>query len=292
MANPHLDKTPPLVLVVDDDKTVRSILRQLLELDGYWIAEAEDGHQALTTYERLQPDLVLLDVIMPVVDGFETCTRLRNLPNGDRIPILLMITLEDYASISRAFEVGATDYIAKPINANIVRPRARRLIQAKQTEEALRRSERLFRAVVEDQTELICRFTPEGILTFVNPAFCRYFGLEQERLIGRSLAVILTRACYRELQKHLARLTQDNPMAIIEFQVQLANGETRWQQWTDRAIFDEYGNLIEFQAVGRDVTDFKWIEEQRHQSAAAVAPGPNSIHMSDVTDQIECVSAG
>ncbi|MEW5960020.1 MAG: PAS domain S-box protein, partial [Chloroflexota bacterium] len=286
----RLDKTPPLVLVVDDDKTVRFILRQFLELDGYWLAEAEDGKQALATYERLQPDLVLLDVMMPVMDGFETCSRLRSLPGGERIPILMMTSLDDNTSINRTFEAGATDYIAKPVNAKIMRPRLRRLIQAKQTEDALRRNERLFRAVVEDQTELICRFTAEGIFTFVNPAYCRYFDMSPEELIGRSLVSILPKENYRKLQKHLVRLTQAKPVAAIEYQVQLPNGEIRWQQWTDRAIFDEYGQLIEFQSVGRDVTEFKWVEEQLRKLSRAVAQSPNSIVITNASGRIEYVN--
>jgi PAS domain S-box-containing protein len=256
------EQAPPLILVVDDDRNIRSMLRQFLEFDGYWVAEAQDGEQALDTYKRLQPDLVLLDILLPAMDGFETCVRFRAFPDGERIPILMITGLEDNASVDRAFEVGATDYITKPINSRILRHRIRRLLQAKQTEDALRRNERLFRAVVENQTEFICRFTPKGVFTFANEAYCRYLGLRREELIGRNLVSLLPEENFRKLQKHLATLNQENPTATIEYQVPRPDGKIHQQQWTDRAIFDEQGHLIEYQSVGRDITEFKQVEEQ------------------------------
>lgn len=128
------------------------------------------------------------------------------------------------------------------------------------TEVALRESETRYRAIVEDQTELICRFLPDGNLTFVNDAYCRYFNKQREELLGQSFTPLIPRSDQQIPVQHFARLTRDNPVVIYEHRVILPDGHIRWQQWTDRAIFDETETLVEYQAVGRDITDRKQAE--------------------------------
>ncbi|MBD1863965.1 MULTISPECIES: GAF domain-containing protein [Trichocoleus] len=120
----------PLILIVDDNKTARSLLRETMEEEGYRVAEARDGEQCLTIYARLRPDIVLLDAIMPVMDGFTCCRQLKTLPGGDRTPLLVITGLDDQASVDQAFAAGATDYITKPIHWAVLRQRVRRLLQA------------------------------------------------------------------------------------------------------------------------------------------------------------------
>ena len=121
-------------------------------------------------------------------------------------------------------------------------------------------SEARYRAIVEDQTELICRFLPDGTLSFVNTAYCRYFGRKREELIGRNFLTLIPAEDQDTVKKQFAFLSQKNPVAMYEHRVLLANGEIRWQQWTVRALFDKKGNLIEFQSVGRDNTKCKQAE--------------------------------
>lgn len=124
-----LENEPPLVLVVEDDRTTRMLLRRAMEKEGYRVAEATDGEQALADYNHLQPDIVLLDAVMPVMDGFTCCRHLQSLPGGDRTPLLIITSLDDPESVDRAFEVGASDYVTKPIHWAVLRQRVRRLIQ-------------------------------------------------------------------------------------------------------------------------------------------------------------------
>ncbi len=118
----------PLILIVDDDRTMRSLLNLAMEEEGYRVVQAENGEQCLSEYEHFQPDLMLLDAVMPDIDGFICCQKIRSLPGGDRIPILMITVLDAPESVEQAFNVGATDYITKPIHWSVLSQRVRRLL--------------------------------------------------------------------------------------------------------------------------------------------------------------------
>jgi diguanylate cyclase (GGDEF)-like protein len=126
------------VLVVDDDRSTRSSLRHTLQRDGFRVEEAADGAQALQMLKRMQPDVILMDAVMPVMDGFTACARVQELPNGRSIPVLMITALEDNTSVERAFAAGASDYIPKPIHFAVLSQRVRRIIEANQAEKRIR----------------------------------------------------------------------------------------------------------------------------------------------------------
>lgn len=140
----------------------------------------------------------------------------------------------------------------------------------KQVEEALRESEARYRSVVEDQTELICRFLPDGILTFVNEAYCQYFGKKPEELIGHSFMPLIPEEDRETVRKQFSSLSPENPFVTYEHRVVMPNGQIRWQHWGDRAIFDERGRLDVYQAVGRDITERMQAEEAMQRSAEEI----------------------
>jgi len=119
-----------------------------------------------------------------------------------------------------------------------------------------------YRAIVEDQSELICRFDPHSTLTFVNEAYCRFFNKRREDLIGSSFMPLIPPSDREKVRAHFNSLEPENPVATQEHQVIGKNGEIRWQQWTNRAIFDKQGVIKEFQAVGHDITARKLAEEE------------------------------
>jgi CheY-like chemotaxis protein/nitrogen-specific signal transduction histidine kinase len=119
---------PPLVLIVDDDEVVRQILCHKVQEDGYQVRTARNGEEAIVVYQEIQPDLVLMDAVMPGMDGFECCEQLRQLPGGDLTPVLMITGLDDSTSLDRAYEVGAADYITKPIHWAVLRQRVKRTL--------------------------------------------------------------------------------------------------------------------------------------------------------------------
>jgi signal transduction histidine kinase len=117
-----------LILVVDDDRGFRTLLQRILELEGLQVIEAEGGKQALEICQQLQPDIVLLDGLMPTMDGITCCQQLCAL-YGDRMAVVMLTQLDDSVSIDRAFAAGAIDYLVKPIHPSILRQKVMRILQ-------------------------------------------------------------------------------------------------------------------------------------------------------------------
>ncbi len=140
------------ILIVDDDPIVRSLIRATLEVEGYEIIEAEDGDEACDLYETRRPELLIADVVMPRMDGFALCRELRGRPNSVHVPILMATGLDDVSSITKAYEVGATDFISKPINWVVLGHRVRYMLRASRAFDELRRNQdRLIEARDEAQ---------------------------------------------------------------------------------------------------------------------------------------------
>ncbi len=137
----HSQTRPPVALVVDDDPVMRMLIRKVLEGDNFSVHEAGDGREGADRFMQLQPDIVLMDVMMPQLDGFGACREIRNAPQGVRTPVLMLTGLDDLESINHAFDAGATDFIAKPINWGVLGYRVRYLLRSARTLEQLARNQ-------------------------------------------------------------------------------------------------------------------------------------------------------
>ena len=131
------------IIVIDDDPLIRLVVAMALQAVGITTIEAKSGEEGLRLFKEMGGDAILLDVMMPDgMDGFATCSELRNLPDGQHIPVLMMTGLEDLDSINHAFEAGATDFITKPINITLLGHRVRYMLRASYTTQRLVESER------------------------------------------------------------------------------------------------------------------------------------------------------
>ncbi len=130
-----------------------------------------------------------------------------------------------------------------------------------QAGKALKESEARYRAIVEDQAELVTRYRPDFTVSFWNEACCRYFQISPDKVLGHSFLPYIPEADRARVVASITGLTRENPTGVIEHRVIKSDGEIAWQQWTNRAIFDDQGKVIEYQAVGRDITDRRQAEE-------------------------------
>lgn len=144
------------------------------------------------------------------------------------------------------------------------------ITERKQTEQKLMESEQRYRRVVEDQAEFIVRWQPDGVRTFVNDAYCQYYGLSREEATGTGFFPHISREDLRKVKKRIKKLSLQNPVSSAEHKVILPDGSIGWNYWTDRAIFDEKDNLIEYQSVGRDSTELKKAEHALRESESAL----------------------
>ncbi|AFY84054.1 PAS domain-containing hybrid sensor histidine kinase/response regulator [Oscillatoria acuminata] len=207
-------------------------------LDPGWRAVRENGspfpgheHPAMVTLETGEPCAnVIMGVHKP--DGSLTWISINSQPlfhRGEDRPAAVVASFSD---ITDRFEV----------------------------QQALRHGEARYRAILEDQTELIVRFLPDGMVTFVNEAFCRFFGVTRDEAIAHHYEPAIVAEDRESVARFLDEISPQNPVVTFENRA-IARGELRWTQWVTRGIFEESGRILEYQAVGRDISDRKQIEE-------------------------------
>jgi PAS domain S-box-containing protein len=132
--------------------------------------------------------------------------------------------------------------------------------------ESLQQSEKRYRHIVEDLTEFICRFMPGGIITYANPALHRLTGHAPGSLAGQSFFSFIPSPDREVVERAISSLAVENPVSTVEHRVVMPDGSVRWQQWTNRAIYDAKGRFIEYQTVGRDITALKQAQEALRKS--------------------------
>jgi len=156
------------------------------------------------------------------------------------------------------------------------------ITERKRVEQALIKSEEKYRAIVEDQTEMICRFNPDCTLTFVNESYARYWGKAPGELVGVNFLTLIPEQEHEKVQKHFNSFSPANIIKFQEHAVISGTGDIGWQQWSNRAFFDDEGNIVEFQSVGWDITERKQAEEKLRLLSSAVEQMREGLAVSDL----------
>lgn len=278
MREANIRGEPSVVLVVDDDITLRFLARETLEQAGFDVDEAEDGQEALEAFSKRRHDIVLLDVNMPNMDGFEACGVLRTLAAGDSVPVLMMTGLDDVASINRAYEVGATDFITKPINWTILTHRVRYLLRASCALKSVRVNEaRLAHA------QHVARL---GHWELDYESQAAYWSEEAYRIFGRTPSednlekdtsvAIFSRAVHPDDQERVNKarhyLVNHHQAYRIDYRILPAKGVEHFIHEHAEVVYDEQGRPQRAIGTLQDITE-------RKQAEAAILQAKETAEM-------------
>jgi diguanylate cyclase (GGDEF)-like protein/PAS domain S-box-containing protein len=246
-----------VVLIVDDDMAQRLLMRETLHDSRLVVEEAANGVEALAAFARFSPDLVLMDVKMPKMDGFTACARMRKLAGGQDAVIVLVTGLEDFASIGRAFDAGATDFITKPVNWPLLSHRVRYLLRAGRAFRNLRQSER--RLSIAQNIASLGNWDWDIVQNSVycSPQMYRIFGLPAEESTATN-EVFLERVHpdERDSVTDLVRqaLQAKKPYSI-DYRITLPDGACRNVHEQADVVHDEEGNPVSMQGTVQDITE-------------------------------------
>ncbi|WP_198119410.1 diguanylate cyclase [Massilia rhizosphaerae] len=189
---PLADPRKPAILIVDDAPDNLGVLRAMMLRQGYQTFVATSGDRALDIALRVKPDLILLDVVMPGIDGLETCRRLKAHPATTRIPVIFMSARGDTEDIVAGFDTGAADYIPKPLRLEEVCARVRAQLRLRSTADTQSEQADRLRMIVNSMDQGLLIVEGCGRVQYANPACDRYLGYAPEELVGRSLKELLS----------------------------------------------------------------------------------------------------
>ncbi len=276
------------VVIVDDDDGIIQLLTQWLTRGGYQVQAVSTGKSALGLLESHLPDLILLDVVLPDVDGYTLCRQLKGNPLTQDIPIICLTSLIGPQEQAKAFQAGASDYIAKPCSAEEVMARVQnqlRLAQQRQQlsqhnalliqevrertqmEQALVNAEMNYRSVFENSTVGIFKLSESGQYLSVNPSMARMYGYGSNTDM---VAVIdsISRQVYRqpkrwdELKVYLNRYKK---ITDAESEVFRQDGSTFWVSEDIWKVWDRAGNFLYFEGIAHDISERRKMETELRQ---------------------------
>jgi len=266
----------PLILVVDDSPLNLKFLFAALRRTDFKVMVAENGTLGLELAEQHHPDLILLDVMMPGIDGFETCCRLKQNPQTREIPVIFMTALSDTIDKVNGFEVGAADYLTKPVDIPEVIARVRTQLKVanlqkdlrrqnerlaeenekrRRVQDALRESRGRYRLLAENSTDIISRQTLSGVYQYVSPACHTLLGYDIEEMISKPV-LDFVHPDDRKMVEKSTHPGQNCPSTVtFTYRAVCKSGGFIWLETVSKTVCDDKGRPVEIVSVSRDVTD-------------------------------------
>ncbi len=263
------ERERPLALVVDDEPLVRGLVREALEQSGHEVCEAENGAQALERFAEHRPDIVVMDIMMPGMDGFTACAKLRGLVGGIRVPILIMTGLDDADSIARAYEHGATDFITKPLQPIILTHRVKYMLRSSQTLDALLKSEARLGLAQRIAKIGNWEWRPDTNRFTASSELCRLIGIRPQDFGGTLetfLQVVHAEDRVR-VDDALKRILTERKPCDIDHRIVLPNGADFTVHLQAEAVFDDQLKALSIVGTAQDISERKRSEREIHRLA-------------------------
>ena len=258
---------PPLVLIVDDEATIRLMTRRFLEHADFMVVDAASGVEAQKQVTRIDPDIILLDVDMPVMNGYELTRWIRSHPKTRYTPVVIMTGREDPESVDAAYEVGATDFIVKPIAWPVLAHRVRYILRSSETQLALRESHSRVRAIVEALPDRLFSIDDAGHVIGDNASLLNYDATASASTTTRSVSWTNYEHAFRQEIERMAAANIDDVL------------QSERPRECSISLLDDNGDMRHYEvrlvkqspklglAVVRDVTQQKVATNRIHQLA-------------------------
>ncbi len=268
-----------LILVVDDSRTVLHGTCRMLQKAGYEIIEASCGMDGLRLAIEYKPDLVLLDVVLPYLYGYEVCRRIKAESDLAGTLVILISSLDTHEDHeTHGLEIGADGYIARPVSNNNLLAHIKSLLRLKAAEDSLRQSELKFRTVAEFTYDWEYWIAPDGGILYMSPSSERITGYRRDEFVNNPelLIEIIHKDDRRNATDHLNHIDLSDAH-IVDFRIITRNGEDRWIAHQCQPIFDDGGKFLGRRVSNCDITDRKRAEDSAWQLASIVESSDDAI---------------
>jgi len=278
-----------VILVADDDQVQRFMAREALEASGFTVIEAVDGERALEAFQISRPDAVILDIMMPGRNGFEACEALRASPEGEHVPVLMVTGLDDMESIQRAYDVGATSFVTKPINYLILNHRLNYILRAQaNADNLLRKSEQLLTA--QRIAKLgYWEWDVDRDVAVCSEGMCDILGMAQGPTALRytDLLAMIHEEDRARVHDLVTRSADERRDYAVEYRVVRSDGSERIVHQETRLVVDSNGRLVQVTGTTQDVTEHRQVEEKAwHLSCFDDTTGlPNRTFLRELLEQ-------
>jgi len=292
MANSHhVPDYVASILIVDDERQNRRLLEVMLKPEGYQLFTAATGDEALTIVSKQAPDLILLDIMMPGMDGYEVVAEIKGNLATHNIPIIMITALDDRNAKMRALLAGAEEYLTKPVDRAELCVRVKNLLRLKAYSDyhdkyshmlegevgsriAELRSERdKARRYLNTAEIILLALDKVGRITLVNRYACSVLGWNEDELLGQDwIEMCIPTRIRDDLKDKFQSLLRDD-LHSMENPILTKSGEERLIEWHNTLLRDEAGNVTSIFSSGTDITDRRKLEAQYHQAQKLEAIG-------------------
>jgi diguanylate cyclase (GGDEF)-like protein/PAS domain S-box-containing protein len=251
-------------LVVDDDMAQRFLMVETLLENDLLVEEAADGQEALELFKNITPDIVLMDVKMPRMDGFAACKAMRQLPEGQDLVIVLVTGLDDFESIQKAFDVGATDFITKPVNWPLLNHRVWYLLRASEAFRGLRRSKNRLAMAQEIARLGNWEWDVANDHWYWSEQMYQIYGLDSGKsVLSQDVIFEFIHSDDREMVKReMTDVLLGRKDFSLDYRIVVGENNFRTVHEQGEVFYDEHGKAISIHGTLQDITDRIRAEEQ------------------------------
>jgi PAS domain S-box-containing protein len=264
------------ILLVEDGVVVRAYLEKHLCDLGYEVTCCADAETALDAYQQAFYPVIILDLRLPGMDGFEFCRRIQPLPQRERSMILVITADEDLETLQKALDVGIDDYLIKPVNIDqlqvrltIIERQWHHRIERQQMEVALRESEERFRALFESLQDVFYRTDPDGHILLASPSIVQLLGYTQEEAYHLNLGTDIF-VDPEQWHEFVTFFEKEGELKEFEVLLKRCDGSEVWGSLTSQWYTDNQGRILGIEGIIRDASEHKQAEEKLLQLRKAV----------------------